>query len=414
MLKFILSRWFLFFIFPLSVLIDLLNGYVQYVMGIRLPLGIIYRSLILFLMLYCVPALRDRWYKGYLLGLLVLLCLSLLFWGMFSDISYRVELENIVRVAYILLAIAMFKIIGSHVSKNVLVRAVADYGFLIAIPICISYLTGWGQYSYGDNYGFGTKSFFVAGNDLTLTLFSSSLFASCALFSHLNCYRSLRLSVILIACVLIGTRTGTVGAVMVFVITVMYYLFVFKDQKWRKALVLVFMIPLVSCVVYVFGSYVYSSYDEYALSKYEFDNIITARDFLIDGAKKHISEFDGMTCFVGEGAYALFSSVAQVSGEGEGQRVVEADFYEIIGSYGYLLGGAIMFPFCFYALGAVNVWLRERNYLVFCMMVLLVSFIIVSFLAGHAIKNVMFASVYGIAVSLLFNKVEWKELRTLK
>ena len=145
-----------------------------------------------------------------------------------------------------------------------------------------------------------------------------------------------------------------------------------------------------------------------------FDNIITARDFLIDGAKKHMSEVDGMTWFVGEGAYALFSSVAQVSGEGEGQRVVEADFYEIIGSYGYLLGGAIMFPFCFYALGAVNVWLRERNYLVFCMMVLLVSFIIVSFLAGHAIKNVMFAPVYGIAVSLLFNKVEWKELRTLK
>ncbi len=399
--RLITSKGFLLFLFPFSVLVDLVNGYLQLNMRVRLPIGMAYRSLIFCFMVYSLARLRERLFRSYLLILVVLFGLALLGWGMSHEISYRVEMENLMRVAYLFLMIALFKIVGDHFTNDELMHVVANYGFLIASCICLSYLTGFGHLSYSEDYGFGTKSFFIAGNDLSLTLVSSSFFASYTLFSRVCVFRFVRLIVIIVGCVLIGTRVGTVGGVLTFLSTTGYYLFVFKEQKWRKVLFLLFVGSIMGPAIYTFGAYVYGSYDDYTLKKYDVDNIVTARDFLTIGAKSHIDEFNGGAFLFGEGAYSLFQSVASVAAIGQEQRVVEADYYEIIGSYGYFLGGLVLLPFCYYAINSVVVCFQNRTYMSFCLVSLLVSFVVVSFLSGHGIKNMMVAPVYGVTVLLL-------------
>ncbi len=410
-MKLLTPERLLFILFPLSLLIDLVNGFTQVQMGIQLPIGILYRGAVFLMLVYYLPGLHSQSWKVYLAMLCIMFLLGCVYWGTGISISYATEVDNFVRIFYLYLMIALFDVKSKDYPTPVLMRTVANYGFVIGCCIIFSFITGWGNFSYNAEYGFGTKSYFKAGNDLGMVLLFSSCYASFVMFRRMDMVSLLRFAVIIVGCVLVGTRVCIVGAAMVTISAFIYFLVAFRPQgvkrRIRRMVVLVLGVPFLIIASYFFILSVYSMMDDYALNRFSIESISTARDVLTESARSHISSFEGGAYVLGRGCYSLFSSVAVDVVAGREQRMIEADLYEIIGCYGYLFGGLILLPVVMLAAKSIVFFFRRRTYVGFGLMFVFCAFVFISFTAGHGMKNTMLPPLYAVSV-LLFKRLRYE------
>lgn len=396
-------------LFPMSVMVDLTNGYTQMVMGLHLPIGVLYRGDIFVMLLYHMLKLRrDNLWKYYFMLMLLTFVLSFGYWQHKNVINITMELNELIRIVYLILMIIFFKVNMRRLASFDVVRWITNYGFLIALAIILSFLTGWGQNSYGEDYGFGTKSFFKAGNDLGMTLLYASVFASVNLFHWISFVNFFKFIIIVLSMSLVGSRIGIIGAILVFSLTCICYAFFYKPsttkEKNKKKILVAIFIPMLSYGVYLLGSYIYSLFDNYAMNKLTMDSIKSARSFLTDIASEYIDGLRGLSFFLGEGSSTLFQEAAHSLNLGLAYeaKTIEADFHELIGSYGFLGGILILCPFVYYALRSIFLFLRSYSIHNFWALFIFSSFIVLSFLAGHAIKNAMVAPIYAFSTVYFF------------
>lgn len=396
----------LFLIFPASIVVDLLNGFMQLRLGIHLPIGQLYRIIIICILIKHIYVNRNTLsLLLYLLGIISVFCIALTSWTFESTFSIQIEINNFIRIIYFILMILFF-ISNQNKIKNIDIYAfVLNYGFIIGSCILFSFITGFGHHSYGEDYGFGTKSYFKAGNDLSLTLLYSAALSSIYIYNNTKISNLIKYIIIILGCILVGTRTGIIGAVFIATISYLYYIYFHRthNQKERihKSIILLISIPLLTYVVYIIVMTIYDIFDQYTLDRFTLESIFSAREALIDGAKSHIKTFDGLDILLGKGVLPLFESVAIYNNMGNDQRAVEADYYEIIGSYGYMFGWIVIFPFIWFALWSTYKYIKRPNLQTFWLAFIFWSFLYLSYSAGHGIKNTMLPPIYAFAVILL-------------
>lgn len=402
-------KWILYLIFPVSIIIDFINGYTQMVMNLHLPIGVLYRISIFILLLYHIQELRrNSLWIYYIILILLTFELSIGYWMHKNIINVRMELNELMRIVYLILMITFFKVNARRFTSFNVVEWITNYGFLIACAILFSFFTEWGQKSYGENYGFGTKSFFKAGNDLGMTLLYTSVFASINLVHRISFVNLFKFLIIILSTSLVGSRVGIIGAILVFSLTCIYFVFsIFRKENNKTILVAIF-IPVLIYGVFLFGTYIYSLFDNYAINRFTIDSITSARFSLTNIANEHIDSFRGLSFFLGEGASTLFQKTARsmnldLTHEG---KTIEADFYELIGSYGYWGGILLLCPFVYYALYSLFLFIRSHSIHSFWALFIFSSFIVLSFSAGHAIKNAMVAPIYAFAIIYFFSNRE--------
>lgn len=136
----------LYLLFPVSIMVDLTNGYTQMVMGLHLPIGVLYRGGIFVMLLFHILKLRrDNLWKYYFMLMFLTFVLSFGYWHHKNVMNITMELNELMRIVYLMLMIIFFKVNIRMLASFDIVRWITNYGFLIALAILLSFLTGWGQ-----------------------------------------------------------------------------------------------------------------------------------------------------------------------------------------------------------------------------------------------------------------------------
>lgn len=406
--KNVFDNIFLYLLFPISVFVDLLNGYLQYEKDIHFPIGIIYRGgILLFLIGYFLKS-RITKFVTYVWCVLFLSILAILYWLQSPSFILGIELNEYVRILYLILLPIYFINIQGNVSKDKLFLMISNYGFLISICLIVSLLTGLGIPSYGEDYGWGIKSYFYAGNDVGLTLLFSIIFTQLLFFRQLSLWNLIRLSCMLFSCFILGSRVGMFGSVFLSTVTLYYYILFYKcpsfNSKLTKSIIVLLVLPLIIFGLTMSLIELYNSFDSYTLRRLTLEGIFSSRDVLIEAAKVHIDKFDGGAMFFGKGMSSLYSQAAGYLSADVDSRAIESDLYEIVGGYGYGLGLLILsFP-VYFAIKAMIRYLHEKSLMNYAFCFVFGAFVIVGFSAGHAVKNVMVAPIYAITISLFVKR----------
>ena len=86
-----------------------------------------------------------------------------------AEYNFSVELVYLVKsVIYFFCVLNYFYVYRDRLSCLYLLRLVFVTAYLISIANIFCFLFGFGNLSYGDDFGFGYKVFFVDGNSLSI------------------------------------------------------------------------------------------------------------------------------------------------------------------------------------------------------------------------------------------------------
>ena len=391
-------QYFLNYIFFISIIVDNINGFLQIQKGIHLPIGVVYRLSIIVLLLI---SMRKVLINKIILVSIILIPI-LLYWMSCNYSDIQNECMHLSDITYLYLFVCYFFYNIDKIKIDKLINYISLYGTLIGIILSVCFILGIGNHSYGEDYGFGTKAFFKAGNDLSLTLIYTLVFTIIYYLNYSSSVINLgRCFIICMGAILVGSRVGMVLSTIIMFFFLFYICFSRKTTFLIKIL-MIFMLLFIPYLLF----YIYSKMDSYALSRLTLESVTNARTGLTIIAINHIESFDGISLLIGEGASSLFRKVANTRGMSLGEeRVVEADIYEIIGSYGYFMGIFILFLFFYICWKAFKLWMKYKNTSNFMLFVLSFLFVFIGALAGHAIKNVMIAPIYGIMAALILRNI---------
>lgn len=399
------SKSFLYLLLPISILIDCINGYTQAFLNIHLPVGIIYRSSILVLLFPCLFYFNPTYIEKTSRIIIGLLGFSILIWITFYNANIIKEIDTLSRISYFLLIICYFRRYGKYFSNYFLIQLVANYSLLIAGFLIFSFFTGITNYSYSEDYGFGVKSFFTATNDLGLTMILALIFNSIACHYFYSPFSLLRTICVSIGCFLIGSRVGVLGSILFMAYFIFYYLFIHKSStnkaRYKKIVFFVILTSLFLWKGIQTISVIHNSFDSYTLEKLTIEKMYNAREGLTDAADIYIKNFDYISLIIGKGSSTLYRHIADFVGSESENRSVEADYYDLIGSYGYLLGGLVLLLYVSFIYHAWKVYYTNKTYLNFSLFIMCLFFLVIAIVAGHAIKNVMVSPIYAIGIYLI-------------
>ena len=275
-----------------------------------------------------------------------------------------------------------------------------------AILIC-SYLFGWGYASYVADGSFGVKGFFIAMNDVCLSI----LLLNCL---SLLCYQATKdfhyviYSIIMsIGNILSGSMAGVLGTGLVLLL---YFLSVFsfpisnyKSSRKEKGVLLASLCFVLFYVVSKLVEVIMA--DAYLASKY--DDIwatfteVSGRGILIDAASKVMLERNWIYDIVGQGDEFLYS-VSMKLGWGKGMKGAESDIYDLVGVYGVILSILIIYYPIKTALISFKKYMKTKRS--DCYWILCASFIFIghSFYGGHAFTSPMAYSYFVPFMYLMF------------
>lgn len=403
-------KLFIILIFPISIFVDLINGYTQLKLGFHTPIGQIFRIIIIIILVYLVSKKPKVKFLKFLFVWIFLYFIGFSTWIITTGIenqkfTFSSEINDALRIIYLFLLIIFFKQYYYELKDYKVHNIITNYGIIISFFIIMSFFSGWGHNSYGEEYGFGTKSWFKAGNDIGITLLFcliNSIFLF-LIYRHPN--DLLKSFFISFGCILIGSRVALFGFIIISVITLYIYIFKFKPHNIIKyKLTLIFIIPCILILIILLGYYLYSIFDDYTLKRLTYEEVSSARTTLIEPAVKHIQKFNLLQNIFGQGASSLYANTAELLyGDLNDERVIEADGYEIIGSYGFILGLLTLLPFYYWTFISILKYIKDKTILNIELMVICILFISIGFLSGHCLKNVMLAPIYAYFISNIKN-----------
>lgn len=384
-------------LFVVAVIIDVINGYIQLSLHHETLIGILFRGGIWLFFLLSVSQYVSIIMK-LLIGLFITIS-CLIFWYLVYDAPIFIELDNLVRLSYVFVLFSFFYMNRQYYDKTNLYKYIMIYGCIIACVIILCFIFDIGYSSYGkeDNqYGWGTTGFFIAQNDLSLT-FVCSLIISCIYYNYSRSTIAFAgLFFIGIGAVLIGTRVCFFFIPLILLIE-SYYIFKQKGNYIHKLILsinIAIIIPIIAFLIYV-------ALDEYALAKLTIESIGNARVGLVDYGKEYITSLEGFSLLIGEGVGNFRYYIAKKMFYSQNYREVEADYYDIVGSYGYLLGLVVLSFYLYFLYKSIVLYLNNKNSETFFLVILFFLYAFIGCLAGHAATNVMAAPIYALSANIV-------------
>lgn len=393
----ILNKLIIILLFYIAPIIDNIYGYMHYQKGIDFPISSIFRMIVIGMI--TLSLIRVKGIKEILLKFGAAVSLLVCMWTILYGASPSYEIQYLTKVAYIPLLMMYFVKRKFYNSFDLLLRYVTNYGLIISAIVVVTFTLGIGNYSYGGGsegaYGFGMKGFFKAGNDLGLTIvmclcmsFLYYIKFAPKLFNLMKCF------LIAIGGVLIGSRVGMILSPLLLGCFILYLAFTKKRIIALKYRFLI--IALFGFISIQLATFVISSFDTYMFERFEIENIGTARTILIDGAKKYIAGFEGIDLLFGKGQYMLAKTVSVYVDAKADEKSVEADWYDMVGGYGYVLGMLIVLFYYYFTYKLFRLFVYKKDFESMIVFMCSMIFIMIGHLAGHAVTNMMVAPVMGV------------------
>lgn len=402
----------LILIFPVSIIVDLISGFCTVQLKTYIPIGQVFRVIIMAAIVYLLLKKARPMFIWLTVMPFLFFIFAASFWIIFNGFdpgngfSPGIEIENFSKLLYLFMCITFFIVYREEIELLDPLKIISSYGFLISAAVIISFITGFGNKSYGSQYGFGSKSYFKAINDLGLTILYCAVVSTIYLMSKFQWKRLLILLTISSGALLLGSRVGLIGIIVWLSIFIGYFVFFFQPRlrrmrrRFRLYKLLIFSTYII-CLYNVLA-YLFSIFDKYMLYKYTATGLQNARSLLTEPAEIYITNYEWYEAAFGKGLAALYYFVAKAAAPWVEYRVVEADFHELLGGYGLL--GFVLFisPFFFFLLKAVKRFFSHPDFTLFAILFVTASFLAIAFAAGHCFRNPMVAPVYAYIVSLLY------------
>lgn len=155
------------------------NGYCRMFLHIEPMFPLIYKGAII---LYSLPYV----FKQPKILLCFLIFALLLSFDMVSWVAHghleglKVLFDELIRLVYPFFVLSVVFYYRDAIDRDTLLHYAMYYGLLLSTSICITSILGIGANSYGEDFGYGTKGLFTAGNDLSLSILLS--FCICMYF----------------------------------------------------------------------------------------------------------------------------------------------------------------------------------------------------------------------------------------
>ncbi|MBD5301772.1 MAG: hypothetical protein HDS16_02040 [Bacteroides sp.] len=404
----------LLLIFPGSILIDLSTGFTQLQLNLRISVAPVYRTALMIWMMWLILRRQNDIFRKTIFFPILFLLIAFPCWlinigiNNIQGFQVGIEIESFSKIIYFFIVVCFFVNYRYELLKFNLAKIIGNYGFIISTALILSFISGYGNLSHGGDYGFGTKSYFKAGNDLGLTIIYSLVVYSLDLVRRFNLVHLLKVTVIACGGSLIGTRVGLVGSLSWIVILIIYLGFIYSPSSANNKRSLkkfkIFGFPLLALGIIRFISFIISSFDKYMLIRFSLEGIKNARYLLSTYALEYFSSLEGLLILSGSGMSLLYQYVGYKMCFPGQYRMVEADLHELLGGYG-VVGLLILFsPFIYFLVRAIKRISKSNSFENFSLLFITSSFIFIAFTAGHCIRNTMVAPIYAYAVSLLFFK----------
>lgn len=372
----------------LSPFIDMYNGYVQQYLNSQTLVPVVFKmAIILFSFRYMF---RSNKVTVMLRICFFILLICYLYWESSYYIDSLIDLlRNLTKLLYpysILIVLYAFK---NKLDKDILLHYVLAYGLIIGISILLTDMAGLSTASYGEDYGYGVKGLFNAGNDIGLSLILC-ICLSAYYASKKESPKYILFNIIFLITVLrLGSTAGMAGAIISVLLLILQPLFVrnkYPQNYYRYKKILFWIgIPVI-----IYSIYYIVNTDSYTQEKFAIDHLVSggARSALEDAFYAASSDFTMGDMLWGISPNELFSRVAyyfRLYGEG---RALEVDHLELIGAYGLILGGILfMYPvlyLCIY----IRRFFHEKDSLSFWMIIAFLLFVFHGIFAGHAFTSI--------------------------
>jgi hypothetical protein len=380
---------FLFCALPFTF--DFLYGFLIATLAIDVPVSAIYRFVILLPLIVLLLFSKKKLVKQLVGVMLALFLFSFMFWDINSfDIFFR-EIKQFIKVLYIFLYIALYFYLDDGVSYyDRILRLFSFIGVFISIIIVLSFVFDVGVSTYGE-YSFATKSFFDAQNDIALSLLlilnvQFYLFVYKGEKKHLIFY-----PVTFLALFFLGNRAGLIGGIGV-TAAYIYLLTTKANQVDVSSIKRYFILILVggSLIVAAKTAIDYLSDYQYMYEKYSSLVSESPRFKLINAAESELEGSSSVELLFGQGTVNFSKGVESYYPSGKQYsygKFVEQDFYDMVGSYGIVLGGGVVLVHLLFFINSL--WraitgklLNDYFVLIGCLL-----FISHAFMAGHAIVS---------------------------
>ncbi|MGL6178925.1 MAG: hypothetical protein ACRC13_06865 [Tannerellaceae bacterium] len=388
----------LYLIFPFSLIVDILNGVLQQVFGVETILPSVFK---IFIIVY----LSRYMYKinSYLIYIPVIVIIyficSYLYWSA-SDMGVNLvySISFFVRLIYWYFILIYLWYYRDQLNILVLGDYVFYYCYFAAISIIISWITGLGIGTYGDNK-LGTKGYFVAGNDIALCLLMSLCLAF-ALYQHTKSNKYIFFAlVIAMSSVLISSFTGIAGAFLLVSFFILSLFVKFTDYHANYnikisvvIIMLIILFPIIQFVTSMVTSNEYMLYKFSSLASLLFEN--QARKSLTDAAEVVLNNYSFFDYFFGQGDY-FFRQISLYANTNNLFRVVEQDHYDIIGFFGFISGVVIIIFPLYITWKAFYNLIKNRTILNYWMCIASIIFVAHAFYAGHAFTSVQSSTIFA-------------------
>lgn len=388
-----------------SVFVDLLNGYFNYYQSISLPLGVAFRTIVtLFSILYVIK-LRHvfiyQLYIGLVFGLWI--CCNLYWIITARHIDPSMEVSLFAKIIYPLFLVCYFSYVieKNYVSLETILKFTVLNGVISGIFIIFSFFTGLGFNTYavgetGKSYGFGNSSFFKAQNDVSLAMLISLCFAMYFLFKRRRSGDFIKAFLIAAGLLLIGTRAGLLGALLIVFVYTIYNTF-FTSGNTRYGILKKLMIFCMVITVSIFAAiYVIQKIAEnpFMLNKYSIEALQGTRATLTEAADTYINknQQDYLPFLFGSGnltyTTSLFSNLTNSKGNEADEKTAERDWIDLRGGYGTVFAVSIfLLPVLTFFMSLKYFIGNMRELLRFSMLLAITLFLFHSLFAGHGMKN---------------------------
>lgn len=388
-----------------SVFIDLLNGYFNYYVSISLPIGVAFRTVVtLFALIYVIKQRHIFIFQLYI-GLVFLLwiCCNVYWITSARHIDPSMEVSLFAKVIYPLLLVCYFNYVieKNYISLETVLKYTVLNGVISGVFIIFSFFTGIGFNTYavgetGKSYGFGNSSFFKAQNDLSLAMLLTLCFAMYFLFKRRKLLDFIKAFIVIAGLLLIGTRAGLLGALLVVFVYAVYNTF-FKKENTRfgilKKLAVFFLVLTVSIAAAFFVIQKIAE-NPFMLSKYSIEGLQGTRATLTEAAdiymNKNEQSFLPFLFGAGNLTYttSLFSNLTNSKGNDLSEKTAERDWIDLRGGYGTAFAISIfLFPVLTLIISLRYFVGNIRDLLRFSMLMAITLFLFHSLFAGHGMKN---------------------------
>ncbi|MGB0424121.1 MAG: O-antigen ligase family protein [Flavobacteriales bacterium] len=388
-------RILFYMILIVPVAVDLVNGLIFFLSGTEVSVGALYRVALMGMTLPFIFLIKNKFVKFWVGGMVFLFIVSFTIWNFNADfIELKTEVEFLLRIMlpYFLLSFFVYVQENYVFDFDEFLSLMIWFGFIIGGCIVFSFITGVGIKTYDDN-SYGVKSFFIAVNDIGLCLllcFAASLYRFLADF---NLFKAIQAVTIFMGLLATGSRTGTAGAAAVLFFFLIVPLFygrknVNMSSSFKYGMISIMMVGAVAMIKV---AYDYIQEYPYMMEKFESIGEESARAHLEKAAMERITNRPAIMQVFGEGTFAFhkYVEIGNTGGKTYAKgKWVEQDIMDMIGSYGYVVGGMMLgFPILILGMIGIKFLTQGRKFIDLAMATITGLFILHAFSAGHAINS---------------------------